>query len=93
MAERIHVPSFSTWKRIESEFLIRWTPCAFPFTNIFAQIIGTILIPGTGKEKVIVEPSKSDREGFESHPIQIHAGDEIILGKNTHYVVIEGLER
>ncbi len=54
---------------------------------------GTILIPGTGKEKVIVEPSKSDREGFESHPIQIHAGDEIILGKNTHYVVIEGLER
>ncbi len=51
------------------------------------------LSPAQEKEKVIVEPSKSDREGFESHPIQIHAGDEIILGKNTHYVVIEGLER
>ncbi len=54
---------------------------------------GTILIPGTGKEEVVVEPPKNDRAGFEPHPVKIHAGDEIILGKNTHFVVIEGLER
>lgn len=53
---------------------------------------GTTLISGADKSEILVEPPASMREGWTSAPVPLKPGDELVLGKNTRYVVIAGRE-
>lgn len=53
---------------------------------------GTTLISGADKSEIIVEPPASTRKGWTSAPVPLKPGDELVLGKNTRYVVIAGRE-
>lgn len=52
---------------------------------------GTVLVSGVDRSEVIVEPPADEREGWESVPVALKPGDELVFGKNTHYVVIAGV--
>ena len=46
---------------------------------------------GVNRSEVIVEPPFDEREGWESGPVALKPGDELVFGKSTHYVVIAGM--
>ena len=50
---------------------------------------GTVLEPGTGGERIVVEPPKSARKPHETFPpIEIHNSDRLQLGLYTTFLVI-----
>lgn len=50
---------------------------------------GTVLEPGTGGERVVVEPPRSARKRGESYPpVEIHNSDRLQLGLYTTFLVI-----
>lgn len=53
---------------------------------------GTVLISGADRSETVVEPPADEREGWESAPVALKPGDELVFGKNTRYVVIAGRE-
>lgn len=52
---------------------------------------GTVLISGADRREVVVEPPADERGGWESTPVVIKPGDELVFGKSTRYVVIAGV--
>lgn len=52
---------------------------------------GTVLVSGTDHSEVVVEPPAGEREEWESKPMTLKPGDELVFGKSTHYVVIAGV--
>lgn len=53
---------------------------------------GTVLISGADRREVVVEPPADEREGWESKPVTVRPGDELVFGKSTRYVVIAGVK-
>ena len=53
---------------------------------------GTVLVSGVDRSETVVEPPADEREGWESTPVALKPGDELVFGKNTRYVVIAGRE-
>lgn len=50
---------------------------------------GTVLEPGTGGERIVVEPPKSARKSTETFPpVEIHNSDRLQLGLYTTFLVI-----
>lgn len=53
---------------------------------------GTVLVRGTDHAQVVVEPPRADRKADETFaPVPIAAGDELVLGTQTRFLVMEGL--
>lgn len=53
---------------------------------------GTYLISGLDGTKIVVEAPESERSDSEvQESVQVHPGDEIVLGANTHFMVVEGV--
>ena len=52
---------------------------------------GTVLVSGVDRSEVVVEPPADEREGWESVPVALKPGDELMFGKHTRYVVIAGV--
>lgn len=53
---------------------------------------GTTLVDGATRERVVVEPPASDRDGWQSAPVPLRPGDELTFGATTRFVVIAGME-
>lgn len=52
---------------------------------------GTILVSGADRREVVVEPPRSERAGFASRPVEIRPSDELVLGRDTVFMVMEGV--
>ena len=53
---------------------------------------GSSLIDGASRESIVLAPPKKERKGdFEFIEAEIHPGDEIILGTDTHFMVVAGI--
>lgn len=51
---------------------------------------GTVVISGSTRERIVVEPPCNAREGFETKPVRIKSGDELLLAGDTAFIVLEG---
>lgn len=61
----------------------RWYAQGLGSTN------GTVLEPGTGGERIVVEPPKSNRKPGETFPpVEIHNSDRLQLGLYTTFLII-----
>lgn len=52
---------------------------------------GVRLVSGATREVTVVEPPYEERGGFECHPAEIRAGDELVLARDTVFLVMQGL--
>lgn len=52
---------------------------------------GTVLVSGADRREVVVEPPRSKREGFASRPVEILPSDELVLARDTVFMVMEGV--
>lgn len=53
---------------------------------------GTVLVSGADGSKVVVEPPRAERKDWVSGPVELHPGDELVLGSDTHFAIIAGHE-
>lgn len=52
---------------------------------------GTMLVSGADRRKVVVEPPRAERGDFVSRPVEILPSDELVLGRDTVFMVMEGI--
>lgn len=52
---------------------------------------GTVLISGADRRRVVVEPPRAESAQFVPEPIEILPSDELILGRDTVFMVMEGV--
>lgn len=52
---------------------------------------GTVVVSGADRREVLVEPPRSERAGFVSCPVEISPSDELVLGRDTVFMVMEGV--
>lgn len=51
---------------------------------------GTVLVSGLTGEETVVEPARSQREGWQSAPIPVAPGDQLRLAASTTFLLLEG---
>lgn len=52
---------------------------------------GTVLVSGADRSETVIEPPRSARGDFVSKPVEIKPGDELILARDTVFMVMEGV--
>ncbi len=52
---------------------------------------GTVLVSGADRCETVVEPPRADRAGFVSRPVEILPSDELVLARDTVFMVMEGV--
>lgn len=52
---------------------------------------GTVLVSGADRREAVVEPPRKDRTGFVSRPMEILPSDELVLARDTVFMVMEGV--
>lgn len=53
---------------------------------------GVVVVSGADHEPVVVEPPRAERPaGFASQPVPLKPGDELLLGADTRFLVLEGV--
>lgn len=53
---------------------------------------GTVLVSGVDHAEVAVELPQAERGGSaDGDPVKLHPGDELLLGANTRFIVLEGV--
>lgn len=50
---------------------------------------GTYLISGADRSKTVIEPPRNERGNFEPSPVKLQAGDELVLGHDTVFMIME----
>ena len=51
---------------------------------------GTVLISGEDGSETVVEPARSGASAC-AEPVEVHAGDELVLAGSTRFMLIEGM--
>ena len=51
---------------------------------------GTVLISGEDGSETVVEPARADASAC-AEPVEVHAGDELVLAGSTRFMLIEGM--
>ena len=52
---------------------------------------GTVLISGADGSHTVVEPPRGAADGRAPEPVEVHAGDELVLGASTRFMLLEGI--
>lgn len=52
---------------------------------------GTVLISGADRSEIVIEPPYCERVGFVSRPVEIRPSDELVLARDTIFMVMEGV--
>ena len=51
---------------------------------------GTVLISGEDGSETVVEPARASASAC-AEPVEVHAGDELVLAGSTRFMLIEGM--
>ena len=52
---------------------------------------GTVLVSGADRSEIVIEPPRRSGDGFVSKPVEIRPSDELVLARDTVFMVMEGV--